>query len=655
VSADLRAAQDEEQIARVVRDRVLPALNELAADPALLSQAVARRASLPLHARIVLDRPMDTISSEEAARASRALLDSLLAGCIAPRKPGAIESVPPEMLADVGDGDTRALDGFVTGLTEGDTILSPAAVPWSAWTRTLTRFWIPLIVTFCTAITGLSLVIHRQWSDHEYLPYPTVEFARELLPAPGHILSRTLRTRLFWIGCGTVLVIHMNNYACVWWPEYGIPVKLRFAFWPLLNIVTVFHGSSPFMYNLFEPGLFFTVVGFAYFLATDVSFSLGIAPYFFAVVCGVALDYGVSLANPEHLRPTPNSFLYAGSYCGMFLVLAYTGRFYYLSVLRHALGLRSGERVESAAVWGARVFLAGVAGFVLQLTWVGLEWPFAVLYTLGAVVIVVVASRLLVEAGVFYLHAWFYPCVLVWGAMGQEAAGPANLLIMALLSSVLIIDPRETFMPFVVSGLRLVDRTGGPLGRTGSWGMVALCAGLAVAVPVTIYIQYWQGAIAVGDGWTTEVPRFALDAVSSVRDRLGAQGLLPGAEEMRGLERVANASPLRGCAIAFASTFGLVMLFTFLRHRFPWWPLHPVLFLVLGTWQSTFLGFSFLIGWGIKAAVMRYGGVGLYQRLKPLMVGVIAGEMLAGVVPMFVGFIYYFATGEVPKPFDVFR
>jgi len=77
------------------------------------------------------------------------------------------------------------------------------------------------------------------------------------------------------------------------------------------------------------------------------------------------------------------------------------------------------------------------------------------------------------------------------------------------------------------------------------------------------------------------------------------------------------------------------------------------MFIVLGTFQSRTLAFSFLIGCLIKVLVTKYGGAAGYRRVKPFMVGVIAGDMLGGLVPMVAGAIYYFATGEPPKRFLV--
>jgi hypothetical protein len=632
-------------------------LNALIESPAAAEAVRRGQTPLPGYAR-PLRTPGRALSTEEERDLTRAFLDADLEGALAPRLPPVLRHVPAGLLADpTAEGDataTEAVDGFVNGIAVGDEPIALREVPWAAWGRTL-AFWLPLIVGICLACTGLALVIHRQWSGHERLPYPTVEFAAALLPGPDGRSSPTFRQRLFWLGALAVLLVHLNNYACTWWPEYLLPIRIEVYFVPLLQLLPVYHRCGLAVWQMFNPTIYFTVIGFAYFLSTDVSLSLGVAPYLFGAITGWLAGYGIAVTG-QMLQPAPGNFLYAGAYCGLFLVLAYTGRRYYTMVFRRSLGLRARDRVEASAVWGARVFLVATGLCVAQLVAVGLQWPYALLYMAILTVLLVSASRLVVEAGVFYLHSYFFPCAVLWGFLGAKAIGPDQMLIMAMLSSVLLIDPREAFMPFALSGLQLTDQARCRLGRFAVGGMVALVIGLAVAVPVTLYLQYQHGAIRTGDGWTTwAVPRFAFDASSQTRQALAAQGALAALDQRSLWERLAEASATPSSLVAFSLTSGLVVLFTWCRHRFAWWPLHPLLFLVLGTWQSCCLAFSFLLGWLVKTGVTKYGGAGLYVRLKPLMIGLIAGEMLGGIIPMLIGAIYYACTGTPPKVFAVFR
>jgi len=86
-----------------------------------------------------------------------------------------LEYLPEQMTPDLSVDSTTALDGFVQGLRVGDAPISISAIPWQAWVRPL-GFWLPLLVVLSVAVTGLSVAVHRQWSEHEHLPYPVVSF-----------------------------------------------------------------------------------------------------------------------------------------------------------------------------------------------------------------------------------------------------------------------------------------------------------------------------------------------------------------------------------------------------------------------------------------------------------------------------------------------
>jgi len=628
----------------------LDALNTFINTPEIALALGKRSFPLPAYARHLFDRYGEGLPTEAARAVNRAFIDSVLGGVLTPRRPPVLEYAPPEMLADPAENETEALDGFLSGRSESQA----GRVPWSAWKRTL-LFWIPLILTVCVAVVGLSLVIHRQWATHERLPYPTIEFLGSVLPEEGAAQGPVFRNRLFWVGTIGVLTVYVNNYAYAWWPEIFIPIPTNFDFSPLLKLFPVFEQSGYYLGTTFKPTIFFTVVGFTYFVASDISLSLGIAPYLFLAIAGVLAGYGVSLQG-SLLRPYPESFLLAGSYCAMFLVILYTGRQYYNSVFRRSIGLSVKDRLEGQAVWGARLLIVAMSLFALQLVRVGLTWPFALLYTLIMMAIFVTISRLVAEGGVFWLLPPLYPSAILWGILGAKAVGLEQLTIMGILSSVFLINPGEALMPFVVSAFKLTDNARCKLSKVSAWGSVALVLALAVALPVTLRMQYKYGALISTETWTSRtIPTLAFDAVSAVRNTLSAQGSLAVLDLRSGWSRLLAASPMTNCLAAFIVTFVLVIGFTALRYRFAWWPVHPVMFLVLGTWHSRLLGFSFLIGWFAKRCVTKYGGAAAYQKYKPLMIGLVTGELLGGIIPMIIGAVYYLVRGQPPQQFSIFR
>ncbi len=564
----------------------------------------------------------------------------------------ALQLVPKRMLADVETDEDRALGGFIQGLGEGSKHVAPSDIPWSAWLRPF-LFWGPLLMTAVLALTGLALVVHRQWAEHEQIPYPIVTFAQSVLPGPGRVWGGVLHNRLFWMGAATVFIIHMINYSVVWWPEFLVPVRLRFDFRSLVPLFPTFARGGG--WGVAYPRLLFTVVGFAYFLSTDVSLSMGIAPYVYAVFRGLCVGYGVTVGANFFALENIERMLYGGAYLGIGLVVLYNGRRYYTSVLRRSLCLPDRDQPEPSAVWGARVLFLASAAFVIQLMGVGIDMQLAVLYTFFFLLISMVLSRVVAETGAFFIHCWFYPCALLVSFLGAQAFDPQTLAVLFLITVMLMIDPREIYMPFAVHAFALMDKNRLKLGKPALCGVAAVVIGMVIAATATLYWQYDRGAMTVGDGWSLNVMRWPFDNAAALDRRLEALGHVAdtGYVAPAGWERFGRAKPHTAGMIAFFSTLTLVLIFTFCRMRFPNFPLHPVLFVVLGTYQSRYMGFSFLVGWFIKSGVVKYGGGKLYARMKALMIGLIAGEMMAGATTMIIGALYYLINNEPPKPYII--
>jgi hypothetical protein len=184
--------------------------------------------------------------------------------------------------------------------------------------------------------------------------------------------------------------------------------------------------------------------------------------------------------------------------------------------------------------------------------------------------------------------------------------------------------------------------------------VAALVIGLAVAVPTTLYVKYDRGT-NLSYRWCSETaPRFAFDEGVRIKQRLRAQGQLESAEATSGLGRLLAVSPSRRLVVGFSIAFVLFLALSFARLRLPRWPVHPVLLLLWTTYPASRLAPSFLIGFLVKWLVVKYGGDRAYRKLRPVMIGLVAGDMLFGFTTSLVGAIYYAATGVPPPRFSVF-
>jgi hypothetical protein len=56
----------------------------------------------------------------------------------------------------------------------------------------------------------------------------------------------------------------------------------------------------------------------------------------------------------------------------------------------------------------------------------------------------------------------------------------------------------------------------------------------------------------------------------------------------------------------------------------------------------------------VKWSVLKYGGDRIYRKIKPVMLGLIAGDMLSGLLTSAIGGAYYFVTATPPPRFSVF-
>ena len=84
-------------------------------------------------------------------------------------------------------------------------------------------------------------------------------------------------------------------------------------------------------------------------------------------------------------------------------------------------------------------------------------------------------------------------------------------------------------------------------------------------------------------------------------------------------------------------------LLLFLRHRFIWWPLHPIGFPIANTYTIMSYGwFAIFLAWLAKSVVLRYGGISAYRALQPFFLGLILGEFSTACLWVFIDGSYGF-------------
>ena len=284
--------------------------------------------------------------------------------------------VPPRMFPGGTAYDPDVIEGFVSGKGRGR-FIEISRVPWAKWRRPLVT-WLPMILLSATSMICLGLIVHRQWARHERLRYPIAEFASSLLSGRVAGDDKPLfANRRFWIGLGIVLGIHTVNGLSAW-DLSAIQIPRTFSFdqigqrWPWI-------ASAPRATEMLNVTIYPTVVAFSFFLAAEISLSLGIS-HTLGVFVGAALVARGIDCQEWHMAVGATAWQRFGAYTAFGVILLYTGRGYYGPLFRRALlPTAPAKSVAGHEVWAARIFLAAQVGLIVLILRLGLDWPLTIL------------------------------------------------------------------------------------------------------------------------------------------------------------------------------------------------------------------------------------------------------------------------------------
>ncbi len=566
---------------------------------------------------------------------------------------------PPRGITPVlagGRYDEHVVGSLHAGLHTGR-VLPVREVPWRSWAGPAV-VWLGGTLMLSLAAVAMAVIVHPQWSRREMLAFPIPRFLEVLTRRePGQLLPATMRSRLFWGGFAAVLGFHLINGLHNWFPALP-PINRAVDLMPLRDL---FENARqvPQSHVIFYFAIFPSVAAFAYFIARPISLSLGLAPILFVILGSVLVGRGV-LVSTDRYEPSNMNFFRLGAYAAVIALILYTGRAYYLEVVKSGLGLASSDLVTPAVRWASRAMvLFAAAGGVFY--WAGGLSPLV-----AAVLVVLVMGTWLVlaritsETGMFLLAGPFLPLGIIPALFGEVALGPTQMLLLGVIGFILLGDAKESLMTYIVNGLEMRRRLSPrPAGRTGAVAIVLavmVVLGAIVAGVVSVSLHYEHGTGSGGTWWAAEhgAAFRGFDHTARLITELLAWDRLGEAVGLNDWQRLARLRP-DGTMLAWAMLGAALVAGTALaRLRIPGWPLHPVAFLLMGTWGINMLWASFLLGWLIKTGVVRLGGERAYLVGQPLAVGVIAGELLGGLFWIAVGILYYAVTGQRPEDYSIF-
>lgn len=647
----LRSLVDSRSITSIQREAILDGLNAVIRDHAFYQPQVFAHVDLNATASALLDKARPAGSDKPVAgdqqieRLNRALLVSMFRQSLRP---------PPDGQGVLVNGGRShpEVDPLLLAGSGPDMTIGLGDIPWRVWWPTL-RLWLGLSLAVGVASICMMIIVHPQWYHRELLQYPTVRFVEEVTRgAGGRRWPDVAGNRLFWIALGTVAAIHLLNGLNAWFGQ--LPhVNLRLDLSALGQLFP--HARQVNGWNILSfPQIFFSVIGFGFFINARVSLSLGISLTGWIVVGAAFLAMGSPLESGRFQIDAEGTALRFGAYLAMTAMIFYFGRRHYLGVAAAAMGIAVKSPPARSTVWAARIFVAScICAVYLLMRYADASLLLSLMLLAIVLIVMLVLARVNADTGLFYAQPDFVPYVMMAGIMGIEGIGPEMILVLAIASAVLLVDPREALSPFIMNGLAMTDRLAKqPPGRS-VWPIGAMVVvGLVVATVVTLVIQYNLGT-NLNDGWVRSQTQRAVDLGAQAIRALDSKGLLAEVTGSGSLGQLAHLNPSVPVIAAIATGAGLTLVCSIARIRLPWWPIHPVLFVVWGTYPANHFAFSFLLAAAFKSMVIRVGGERLYHQMKPLAVGMIAGELLMIILWSIVGLCYWLNTGITPQVYRI--
>ena len=494
---------------------------------------------------------------------------------------------------------------FYEGLEQG------RSIPWAGWLPMFLR-WAPLVWALFLAMIAVMAILRKQWNDYERLTYPLVQVPMALTEqdAGGDRIAPFFKNPVMWTGFAVPAIwgtLHgLHNY----FPE-TVPIATNVD--PIHFILPIFDNLSELQFKFR-----FNILGFFYFLKTEIAFSLWFFNLFanalrttFAVL-GVTssemLGGGHSIIDPILVHQSMGGMLV------LFLFGLFAARKHLRAVCRKALW---GDPTvdDSGEILSYRtavlVLLASSAVIVAWLSLAGLPVWVVLAFLFTTFALFVGFTRLIAEGGLSDGSVPVGPAAIVVSAVGSSAIGAQGLVVLA--TTFFWTNGRSFAMTSAANSLKLGEGFGGSK-RPLFWTMLlAMAVGLVSSMWVVMELGYSYGALNL------KIPG-------------GKHGFYDYAA---GLIRTPSEPHLWGW-INTGIGAGVMLLLMLARWYYVWWPLHPLGYPIGPTGIMDHLWFDMFLAWLIKVSVLRYGGVALYRKTRPFFMGMIAGHIVPGGLFLFV-------------------
>jgi len=532
--------------------------------------------------------------------------------------PDPMQNVIWKHLLPNGEHLARSVLQGVSGGGEMGIISLVEIIPWRDWLPLLSS-WAIFLSFVVIALLGISGVFAHQWIENERMALPLLHIPKTFSEeSERSSLLRSLKNAFFIAGLGVPVFIHTINGLATYFPTIPqIPtLLLAQPYIPQEGLLRSFAKLKIYIYPAF--------IGFAYMAPRQISLSVwfffllsfllpGFLGLFGASIPRVALGttFGPGITQAEEMQ-----MIGAYGVCGVFIIWLSRRHIWNLLFDRTYLDRNS----EYLGFINPRLgLIMGFAGYILAGLWLvafGMNIVVAFSFLCVCFMLQIVVTKLICQGGLSYFTLPIAPSDGFLAFLPTKLLSSTSIYLGVVVQKMAFLDVRESLLPTLIHASALVKN---PLIRRRFFlGMVvAIIAGIAVSTVSMLVIYYKYGALSLPDSW-------ALETVSRSHEK--AFSLIQNPEAPKHW-------------IAFYALLGAVIMSVLIGgyHRFVWWPLHPMGYLMTYNSATHVLWFSFFWGWLFNWLVFHYGGVRAYVALRWFFIGLVVGDVVMAILWIIVG------------------
>ena len=483
--------------------------------------------------------------------------------------------------------DLEALTGYYDGTSD---LLIDKHI--RAWLKPV-LCWLFFFSILAFGMMMFSVIIRRQWIEHEKLSYPVT-----MLPL-AMTRSGFYRPRLLWFGFSLGLGVDLLNGLNHLFPY--VPAL------PIRHNIGSFFSEEP--WNAMGVTLIHLnpyAIGLGFLMPLDLSFSCWIFYLFWKLQ-----RIGGAMVGINHIPGYPHVDMQSsGAYITLAIFGLWVTRKHLWQVVR-AIFFRpwtgyddSREPISyRAACTGLVVSILVIVAFWMQ---AGMSpWAIVLFFAIhGAYVLAF--TRMRAELGTptqdFYRAG---PGFLLTAAFGSRAIGPQNLTGYAYFYG-FTRNYRSQPMPNQLEGFKMAEQAGMNSGQLLWLMWLATVFGLLIGFITFLHAGYKYGSLGTWRGQ---------EAFSDLQRWL----LFPSQTDWT--------------KVGFFSVGAiLTSIMLICRLRLIWWPFHPLAYPLAANGNFQRLWFPVFLAWLIKFLILRHGGVRTYRRVLPIFLGAMLGEFLMGTI-----------------------